>query len=291
MTLKARHLDDTTPVSAASRPVARGTRVALATLTGLLLGLWLYATPPGLLGKADAVGYAICHRIPERSLHTSLGAHHHAENERPLPLCARCTGIYLGVVTGVAVLARRGRLRAGHLPRFRWIAVLMVLGALYGLDGLNSYLTLFPGYKPLYTPHNTLRLVSGMSFGLTLTVLLVPTFNALAWAAPLKAAPIDGGRDLIALYAVAGAVAALVLADLPAIVLIAGLVSAAAVVMLFALLGSVLFLTLTRRECQARAWGDLVIPALAGFAFALLVLGGLDLARYVLTGTWAGFEL
>ncbi|NJC96710.1 MAG: DUF2085 domain-containing protein [Anaerolineae bacterium] len=49
----------------------------------IVFGTWFYIAPPGLLGKADAVGYAICHRIDERSFHI-FG--------RQLPLCARCTG-------------------------------------------------------------------------------------------------------------------------------------------------------------------------------------------------------
>src|SRR5512144_2452530 len=53
-------------------------------LTAILaFSAWFYIAPPGLLGKADAIGYAICHRIDERSF--QIG-------DRQLPLCARCTG-------------------------------------------------------------------------------------------------------------------------------------------------------------------------------------------------------
>ena len=51
----------------------------------LVLAGFLFVTPPGLLGKADGIGYAICHRIDERSFQL-FG--------RQLPLCARCTGEY-----------------------------------------------------------------------------------------------------------------------------------------------------------------------------------------------------
>ena len=46
--------------------VGRGGLVLVAAL--LLIG-WLVETPPGLLGKEDAVGYAVCHRIDARSFH------------------------------------------------------------------------------------------------------------------------------------------------------------------------------------------------------------------------------
>ena len=64
-----------------------------------VLAGFLYITPPGFLGKADGIGYAVCHRIDGRSFHI-LG--------RQLPLCARCTGefnaaaitlIFLGFVS------------------------------------------------------------------------------------------------------------------------------------------------------------------------------------------------
>ena len=72
-----------------SRWPATSLKAGLALAVGLVLLGWLLNTPPGLLGKADAIGYAVCHRIDLRSFH--LG-------ERALPLCARCSGMYLGAM-------------------------------------------------------------------------------------------------------------------------------------------------------------------------------------------------
>jgi membrane-associated HD superfamily phosphohydrolase len=58
----------------------------------LILFAWLLNTPPGILGKADAIGYAVCHRIDLRSFHMG---------EIQLPLCARCSGMYLGAMVGL----------------------------------------------------------------------------------------------------------------------------------------------------------------------------------------------
>ena len=35
----------------------------------LALAAWIYIAPPGLMGKLDAVGYAVCHRLDSHSLH------------------------------------------------------------------------------------------------------------------------------------------------------------------------------------------------------------------------------
>ena len=59
---------------------------------------WVYFTPEGILGKAGAVGYAVCHRIDLRSFHLGL---------RQLPLCARCTGMYLGALLGLTYFGLR----------------------------------------------------------------------------------------------------------------------------------------------------------------------------------------
>ena len=57
---------------------------------------FLMVAPPGLLGKADALGYAVCHRIDARSFHIGT---------RQLPLCARCSGMYLGALLGLVFLS------------------------------------------------------------------------------------------------------------------------------------------------------------------------------------------
>src|SRR5512141_3146330 len=87
---------------------------------------WALNTPAGVLGKADAIGYAICHRIDSHSLH--IGG-------RALPLCARCTGIYLGALLGIVTMAVMGRARSGGLPRRPVLLALIGFVGLMGIDG------------------------------------------------------------------------------------------------------------------------------------------------------------
>jgi uncharacterized membrane protein len=255
----------------------------LAALGGVVFTLWLLGTPPLLWDKAGAVGYAICHRIDERSFHT---------HDHQLPLCARCTGIYLGVLTGLAFFAARGRLRAARLPNVYVLAVMVLLGMGYAFDGLNSYLSLFDAYTPVYQPHNTLRLLTGLIFGLDMIVVVLPVFNALTWHAPqLTLPPLDGLRDLVLLLTLAGGVGGLVLLQIDVVLIAAGVLSAFGVVLMFALVGGATFITLTRRDNSLVTWRDLIVPLLAGLTFAFFVIGGIDAARYVFTGTWDGFAL
>src|SRR5574340_1315980 len=89
--------------------------VPLAAL--LAAAAWLYVSPPGLLGKADGIGYAICHRIDERSFHV-LG--------RQLPLCARCTGEFNAAAVALVFMAVVNR-KASSMPRRGILGVLALL--------------------------------------------------------------------------------------------------------------------------------------------------------------------
>ncbi|HEC34484.1 MAG TPA: DUF2085 domain-containing protein, partial [Chloroflexi bacterium] len=72
------------------------------TISILIIGAYVGLTPQELLTKVDLVGYAVCHRIPSHSFFVG---------GRQLPLCARCTGTFLGALTGLlgqeVVLRRR----------------------------------------------------------------------------------------------------------------------------------------------------------------------------------------
>src|SRR5512139_1341867 len=103
------------------------TKYVLLIVAAVLLVVWGIETPPGVLGKADAIGYAVCHRIDTRSFHIGT---------QQLPLCARCTGQYIGAMIGLVFQAVFSRQRAGFPPRRTWI-ILGLLCVVYIVDGLN----------------------------------------------------------------------------------------------------------------------------------------------------------
>jgi uncharacterized membrane protein len=262
------------------RSSPRGTIVAVL-LTVVLVG-WLLATPGGLLGKADAIGYAVCHRIDLRSFH--LG-------ERALPLCSRCTGMFLGTLATLAyfVAARRGR--ATHFPSRPIVALLGVFGVAFAIDGLNSYLHFFPSAPTAYEPSNFLRLTTGLLLGIALGNLVYPGFNQVAWRSGREAPALQSSADLVRLLALAAALAGLVLSENPLVLYPLALLSSLGVVLLLTLVYAMLILLLVRRENQAESWRDLALPLAGGLTLAFGQLGALDLLRYLVTGTWNGFSL
>jgi uncharacterized membrane protein len=251
--------------------------VALVTVVS-----WLLSTPPGILGKADALGYAVCHRIDGRSF--QLG-------DRQFPLCARCTGMYLGALLGMVGMVLMGRGRAGGMPT-RWVlAALVGFMGLMAVDGLNSYSHFFPGLPHLYEPQNWLRLVTGMLNGLTLAALILPVFNQTLWQ-NWEARPVLGDfRELGVLVAAAAVVVALVLSDNVVVLYPLALLSALGLLVLVVALNTTIVLIALRRDSRAQGWAGAWLPLLAGFTLAILEIGAVDAVRFAIFGTWGGLPL
>jgi uncharacterized membrane protein len=93
-----------------------------------------------------------------------------------LPICARCTGIYMTVVTTMGMLLALGRGRAGGLPPWHILAALGAFVLIMGVDGINS---LFNEVNApvAYAPRNDLRALTGLGMGMTMGVMLLLIFN------------------------------------------------------------------------------------------------------------------
>ena len=248
---------------------------------GLLLFGWLWNTPAGLLGKADAIGYAVCHRIDLRSFH--LG-------ERQLPLCVRCTGMYLGAMLGLVyqwVLAPR---RTGTPPR-RVIAMLALLLGGFGVDGLNSYFHLFPIGPTIYESSNLLRLLTGTGMGVVVASALYPAFNQTVWRNWNREPALKDVGWLLVLLIFAGLIDLLVLSGNPLILYPLALISAAGVIVLLSMVYSMVWIMIFRVENRYSRFYELLLPLTGGFALSLIQIGLFDLGRFLLTGTWDGFHI
>ena len=248
--------------------------LAIATLTTFLV-----ATPGGLLTKMDMVGYAVCHRITARSFITA---------GRQLPLCARCTGTFIGTLVGFfgqAVVLRRRR--AADFPPFHVTAILVGFVLVWAADGLNSSLTLFDG-PHLYEPQNWLRLTTGALHGLTMSVFVYPVFNFTLWRHPASEQTVRSLRELGVLILLEAGLVGLVLTQWPFLLYPLALLGALGVLTLLTSVNTMLVLLITRRENVMDTWRDSIIPLLVGFTASLIQVGAIDLVRYTLTGTLEG---
>jgi uncharacterized membrane protein len=254
----------------------------------LVFAVWFSFTPPGLLGKADAVGYAICHRIGERSFHIG---------ERQLPLCARCTGEFY--VAGISLLFFTiASPRKSGMPGWKLGAPLLFFLAAFGIDGTNSFLYLLKQTSGgaldqipnLYIPNNTLRLLTGSGMGIALASILYPAFNQSAWI------DADPGRALSwkKLGVLVGLILLIDLAILtenPVVLYPIAILSVLGVLALLILVFSMVWILIMRQENEFASIKQLWMPFLAGTTLAFLMIGAIDLLRFQLTGTWGAFPL
>jgi uncharacterized membrane protein len=262
--------------------LGRGTlwRALIIFVTALVLGGWLYFTPPGLLGKADAVGYAVCHRIPARSF--KIG-------DRQTPLCARCSGMYLGAFTAFLYQVRYGK--RGGMPSRKFYVVLAIFLVAFGIDGVNSYLHFFPNAPGIYQPQNWLRLITGTGLGFGMAAMLYPTFNQTIWSDWLPEKVLSSWSQLSTMIAFLILMDVAVLIDVPILLYPLALISSATVLAILTAIYTIVLTLITKRDNHIHNINELAPLLIAGFGIAILQIGVMNLGRFILTGTWEGFPI
>lgn len=254
----------------------------------IVFGVWFYIAPPGLLGKADAVGYAICHRIDERSFQI-LG--------RQLPLCARCTGEFYAAGITLLLLAFISPRKSG-MPGWNISVPLIIFFLAFGIDGSNSYLYLLKqtsggalsNIPNLYVPNNTLRLFTGSGMGIALGSILFPAFNNSAWKRFDSGSPLNW-KKLGAIVGLIFVLDVLILTENPIILYPIAIISVLGVLALLVIVFSMVWVLIMRTENTFDSLKQMWIPLLAGTTLAFLMITVIDLLRFRLTGTWGGFPL
>ncbi len=277
--------EEITPLYAHSA-ARRWAAVGAASLGLALMGFYAVSDAAhleqhALLDGADWLGYGICHRLPGHSL-TIAG--------RPFPLCARCTGMYLGVVLCLLLFWLMGRLRRTELPPLPILLTLIGFIGIMGVDGVNSMLHFLPNAPHLYTPQNWLRLLTGLGTGLAMGSILLPALAQTLWRQYTPLPMLASWGDLRALLLLAGAALLLALSNQPVVLYVLALVSTAGVLLALGAINAVLGLILLRQDGRAERWQETAVPLALSLLLAIVELSAIGLVRYQLTGTMAGFS-
>lgn len=242
--------------------------------------VWLTLTPAGLLGKADAVGYAVCHRISARSFHIG---------DRPVAMCARCSGMFLGALLGMIFHIVQGK--KGKMPPVLVLVILGLLAAAWVLDGSNSFLMLTDWFPSLYTTENWTRLVTGTGMGLGVSAMIYPAFIQTNFKTWKDESGLGHWKQVLILFLAAGALDAIILLEIPWILYPLSLLSALSVLMLLTMIYTMVIVMLSKKENTYEGLRQLIFPLIGGFCVALFQIGVIDLVRFLWTGTWEGFIL
>ncbi len=240
------------------------------------LGLLVF---PLLAGEGPGFwGAGICHRIAERSFIVA---------GQQLPLCARCTGIYVGFLAAILISFLRGRRRPAALPPAGIALTLLLFLAAVGVDGINSYLAFFPGLPHLYEPHNTLRVVTGTLEGIALAGFILPAVHSTLWQEPQEVRSIPNARELGLILLGAGAVDLLVLWH-PAMSLYPMIaISLLGPFLAMGLINTLLVAVVSRRAGHVSSWREAGTVLVWGGVLAMLEMAGMAWLRFFLTGSFA----
>lgn len=106
-------------------------------------------------------GRAICHQLDERSLTVS---------GEVLAVCARDTGIYIGIFSTLIYLHFSKRKQSITIPSIKVSFLLLLFLVPLIIDGLGSY-------SHLFNSNNPRRLVTGITFGFVLPYFIYPLFS------------------------------------------------------------------------------------------------------------------
>lgn len=253
-------------------------KIGLAVAAAVLLLFWLSLTPAGLLGKMDAIGYAVCHRISNRSMFM---------DGRQFPLCYRCAGMYSGAFVSLLYVFSKGR--HGQLPP-NWI--MYVLGGflvLFGIDGVNSYMHFFPNLPGLYQPQNLLRLLTGSGLGMAIPMLLVPVFHQTVWKEVLPTAAISHWKSFAVLIGLVALVDLIILNGNAYFIYTLAVADGLTIFAILSMAYTLVWIMVSKTENSFVTWRSAWFALVCGFVTALLQIAAMDAVRFALTGTWGGF--
>jgi uncharacterized membrane protein len=204
------------------------------------------------------LGYGLCHQLPARSF---------VAGGYQLPVCARDTGIYLGFVMSMAVIAAldRGR-RRSELPHAAVLAIGGAFIALMAWDGVTSY-------AGLRTTTNDLRLLTGLLAGWALPLAVSPLLNSSLWSSSSPERMLGKPSEAAAWVLAAPAAFAVIRWGMPYLGVTYALAVAVAIIVTFVSVNLIIVLLAPRFERRAARLLDAWLPLLLALAISAVEVG------------------
>jgi uncharacterized membrane protein len=213
----------------------------------------------------DAVGFGLCHQLPERSLFGG-GVR--------VPVCARDAGIYLGFSIALLVLVMMHRDRPSRAPSAP-VNVLLALGIVaMALDGLTSY-------AGLRATTNEIRLLTGLMTGYALAAWITPMLNAELWRSSGPGRILPDSRRVAAYLGVLALSYVAIWYGAPYLGVAYPLLTTVSIVVTFTAVNLVIVCLLPVFERRAVRLRDAWLPLLLA-----LMLTGVELAASALLKAW-----
>ena len=238
------------------RPLFAG--IVLAAAVGISWQ-FLASTPHGSFAKIFSIGSSLCHQIPSHSF---------VLNGVQFPLCARCTGLYLGSLIGLIYAVISGK-KTG-IPKTPYLILLAAIFIVWGTDGVNSLISGFLARPFLYQTSNLTRLVTGYGMGLVMSTALSTLFNATMWeksdSTPILRTPMQVGLYVLA----CATINLLIISNSPFLFMLAAYLATLTALAIITLLYAVFWVIISKKENTFDSPRGLWVFLIAGLATALL---------------------
>jgi uncharacterized membrane protein len=234
--------------------------ILAAVIAAALFLSWnfLIHTQSGCYSKITAVGSSVCHQLPSHSF--SIGS-------LQFPVCARCTGLYMGSFIGITYGFFSGKKRA--LPKKGFLILLVILFLLWGGDGLNSLVNEILNRQVIYQTTNFTRLVTGYGMGLVMSTALVTLFNNTIWKEGQDRPVLENIYQLIGYVLLCAISSTMLLGEQAAPFQIAAYFTIFTALTIITLLYTIFWVIIWKKENQYTNFQDLLIFLVLGFATAM----------------------
>jgi uncharacterized membrane protein len=213
------------------------------------------------------LGFGLCHQLPARSFFGG-GVQ--------VPVCARDTGIYVGFVLSLMVIAAldRGRHRS-DLPRIGVLVLGGLMVAVMAWDGVTSY-------AGLRATTNDIRLATGLLAGWALPLVVAPLVSSQLWTRPGAGRSIEGWREAALWFAGVPLAFALVRWGLPPLGEIFPLLVGVCIVVTFVAVNAIIITLAPRFEHRAERLTGAWVVLLLALGLSCVEVGGAAWLRIAL---------
>lgn len=204
------------------------------------------------------IGFSVCHQIPQRTL---------LFGKIYMPVCSRCTGIYIGFFVSIIFLLLAFRKKESDLPPIYIIAgaATFILSAV--IDGGLSYFM-------IYSTNNAVRLITGYLFGAGIAIMLYPVFSYQYYSFPQSKKIFDNFKYFIYFIVVSVFFMIILLLQLPALGKFFYFLNGIAIVFtfLFANLTLILLVPFFAQKTQRLLSRHIIVPVVIALAITTIEL-------------------
>jgi uncharacterized membrane protein len=222
---------------------------------------------PVLLKILNFLGGGLCHQQDPRSF---------GFNGLYMPLCSRCTGIYIGLLFSLAAIVVIERKVKGEFPTVKTVVITVGVVLLMGLDVAVSALKFFDS-------NNYIRFVTGFLAGWFIALILLQLKNILMWRKLVRVPYLNNKKSFIVwIFCGIGLIVSFMF-SFERLLLFWGVISVIGMIIFVTLIVLILFFGVIRRLTnKINSWKHYILSFSAGVVISIGILALLSTARQFL---------